>query len=405
MPRVRLLALHSNHELRQGLRRLGVSPGDAARVFEAAFVHRVLVEGLKADDLAGLTGRFEQSGGTAVAGTRGRLLLVGGPASFHAFLEGLREPQHAPLKAQLEAALRHSFAAHRPPLSVGPLTLEWGKRTYLMGIINVTPDSFSGDGLLARFPGQPAERALALARRMAAQGADLVDVGGESSRPGAVPVSEEEELRRVLPVVRALAREAPEIPISVDTYRSRVAEAGLEAGAHLVNDVWAMTKDPRMARVVAGAGAPLVLMHNRSDPRSAAYSERLGGYYSRAGYADLLGEVTAALEERIRAAEEAGIPRERIILDPGLGFGKTPVQSLVLLDRLEELRALGCPILVGPSRKSFIGYVLDLPAEERLEGTAAAVAVAIVRGADLVRIHDVEAMARVARMTDALVRH
>jgi len=271
-----------------------------------------------------------------------------------------------------------------------------------MGIMNLTPDSFSGDGLLAG--GEVLAAAREQGRRFLAAGADLLDIGGESTRPGSQPVASEEELSRVLPAIRALAADFPDALLSIDTYKAAVAEEALKAGARLVNDVWGLRADPDLAGVAARAGAPVVLMHNRSKPANAQVLERLGGRYIGMEYVNLLEDVRRELLESVGIARAAGIPDERILLDPGIGFGKTVEQNLELIDRLGELRAFGYPILIGPSRKSFIGYTLDLPPDQRLEGTAAAVAVAITRGADIVRLHDVEAMARVVRMTDAIVR-
>lgn len=278
----------------------------------------------------------------------------------------------------------------------------WGERTYIMGILNVTPDSFSGDGLLT----QPdaVQAALEQAEEFVRSGADILDVGGESTRPGAKPVPAEVEKERVLPVVRALASTFPDVLISVDTYKASVAEAALEAGAHMVNDVWGLRADPAMADVVSAHRAAVVLMHNRSTPKHASVQPYLGGRYVGVEYNDLLAEVKRELMQSVEIARRAGIPDELIVLDPGIGFGKTVEQNLELVNRLDEVRALGFPVLLGVSRKSFIGYTLNLPPDERLEGTAAAVAVGIVRGADIVRVHDVLFMARVARMTDAIVR-
>jgi dihydropteroate synthase len=231
---------------------------------------------------------------------------------------------------------------------------------------------------------------------------DILDVGGESTRPGAQPVSAEEEVRRVLPVVQALAHEAP--VISVDTSRASVAEAALHAGAHMINDVWGLRADPDLAAVVAAHAVPVILMHNRSSWATAEVKERLGGRYIGAPYQNLLADVRAELLESVALAHAAGIPGEQIILDPGIGFGKTVEQNLELLDRLGEICSLGYPVLLGPSRKSFIGFTLDRPPEQRLEGTAAAVAIGIARGADIVRVHDVPEMMLVARMADAIVR-
>ncbi len=276
-----------------------------------------------------------------------------------------------------------------------------GRRTLVMGILNITPDSFSGDGLAAAE--DPRVAALRQAERFLKAGADILDVGGESTRPGAQPVSAEAERARVVPVIRALTERFPDAVISVDTYKAAVAEAALQAGARLVNDVWGLRADPQMAAVVARGGAPVILMHNRSAPNNAEVRERLGGRYTGVEYADLLGEVKAELMHSVALARQAGIPAAHIILDPGIGFGKTVQQNLELLNRLDEIRALGFPVLLGPSRKSFIGYTLDVPPDQRVEGTAAAVAVGIVRGADIIRVHDVAAMSRVARMTDAIL--
>jgi dihydropteroate synthase len=276
-----------------------------------------------------------------------------------------------------------------------------------MGILNVTPDSFSGDGLITQSPGVMAERvidaALVLARRFVAAGADILDVGGESTRPGSQPLGVDDEMSRVLPVIRRLADEL-DVVISIDTYKARVAEAALQSGAGMVNDVWGLRADPDLAEVVARHGVPVVLMHNRSSWVHAEIKERLGGRYVGMAYEDLIEDIKRELMESVDLAHTAGIRDDSIILDPGIGFGKTVEQNLELVDRLGEIRALGYPVLLGPSRKSFIGYTLDLPPDQRLEGTAAAVAVGIVRGADIVRVHDVEPMARVVRMTDAIVR-
>ncbi|HNU03468.1 MAG TPA: dihydropteroate synthase, partial [Anaerolineae bacterium] len=230
-----------------------------------------------------------------------------------------------------------------------------------------------------------------------------LDVGGESTRPGAQPVSVDEELRRVIPLIRGLVA-AVDVPISIDTSKAAVAAAALAAGASLVNDVWGLRLDPPIAQVAAQHGAPVILMHNRSQRQHVSIDPALGGRYVGAAYSELLGDIAAELQISIDLARGAGIPDAHIILDPGIGFGKTVAQNLELLDRLGELRSLGFPLLVGSSRKSFIGYTLDLPPEQRIEGTAATVAIAIARGADLVRVHDVQAMARVARMADAIVR-
>jgi len=274
--------------------------------------------------------------------------------------------------------------------------LRWGARTYVMGILNVTPDSFSGDGV-----GGDLGAALARAEVAVADGADILDVGGESTRPGAHPVDEAEEARRVLPVIRALA-DRTDVPISIDTSKAGVAERALDAGACMVNDVWGLRRDPRMAHVVARAGAWVVLMHNRLAVPEVG---EIGGYYPRAHYADVLEDVAAELARNVERAWGAGIRPERILVDPGLGFGKTPAQSRELVRRLAELRArLPCPLLVGPSRKSFVGLVTGAPPEERSAETLAAVALCVAGGADVVRVHDVAAAVRACRVADAIVR-
>lgn len=260
--------------------------------------------------------------------------------------------------------------------------LMWGKRTYVMGIINVTPDSFSGDGLGSDIPAIVEQ-----AKRFQEEGVDFLDVGAESTRPGHEPVSADEELRRLIPALEAVAACA-NVPISVDTYKSEVARRALDSGAVIINDIWGLKADPQLAQVAAEAGAPLILMHNQETRQ----------------YQDLLPDIFASLRHSVELACQAGVPQENIILDPGIGFGKTPDHNLEILDRLDEFQALGHPLLVGTSRKSTIGFVLDLPVEERLEGTAATVALSIARGADIVRVHDVKEMVRVCRMSDAIVR-
>ncbi len=280
-----------------------------------------------------------------------------------------------------------------------------------MGILNITPDSFSGDGLLP-LPspagrgagGEGLAAAIQQVRGFLAAGADILDVGGESTRPGSEPLNADEELARILPIIRGLASEFPEALISVDTYKASVAERAFQAGAHILNDVWALRADPDLAGVAAKYKVPVILMHNRSNPASVQVRQQLGSAYIGAQYADLIEDVKRELLESVAIALQAGVQVTHIILDPGLGFGKTREHNLELINRLAEIRALGYPVLLGPSRKSFIGYTLDLPAEQRLEGTAAAVAVGILRGANIIRVHDVLEMVRVARMTDALVR-
>ena len=276
------------------------------------------------------------------------------------------------------------------PLVCGPYTLPVGTRTLVMGILNVTPDSFSGDSL-----GDDVAAALAQARRMHAAGADLLDVGGLSTRPGSEPVSVDEELRRVVPVVERLAAEVP-LPLSVDTYRAAVAEAALRAGAHIINDITGFREDPAVLAVAARHGAAVVAMHIQGRPATMQQHPT---------YTDLLGEVIAYLRESVAQAVAAGVPRERIWVDPGIGFGKTVAHNLELLRRLGELRVLSQPILVGTSRKGFIGLLLGgVPPAERVTGTGATLAVSVCHGADVVRVHDVGPAVQVVRVTDAIMR-
>ncbi len=275
----------------------------------------------------------------------------------------------------------------------GSTEFRWGERTYVMGILNLSPDSFSGDGITSL------AAAVAQAHRFAGQGADILDIGGESTRPGSSPITVDEEIRRVVPVIEQLASEIP-IPLSIDTYKVEVAQRALDAGATMINDQWGLKKDPHLARLAAGRGIPLVLMSNQRDK---------GGYDAGlkrdiACYDDLMTEVISSLKNSVQLALKLGVPQENIIVDPGIGFGKNWQQELEIIRRLGELQELGSPVLIGPSRKSFIGMVLDLPADERLEGTAAAIAIGIARGADMVRVHDVRQMVRVCRVSDAIVR-
>ena len=277
----------------------------------------------------------------------------------------------------------HTNPLSPPNLKVaGGEPLIWGRRTYVMGIINVSPDSFAGDGLDSDIPA-----AVEQALRFQSEGADLIDVGAQSTRPGHTPISVEEEQARLLPALEALAAKVA-LPISVDTYRAPVARPAVEAGASLINDIWGLQADPDIAQVAAHHGVPLILMHNQDGTR----------------YRDLLPDIFASLRRSILLATGAGVEPGNIILDPGIGFGKTPDHNLEILRRLGEFQTLDHPLLVGTSRKSTIGRVLDLPVDQRVEGTAATVALSIAGGADIVRVHDVKEMVRVCRMTDAIVR-
>ena len=275
----------------------------------------------------------------------------------------------------------------------GNIEFHWGERTYVMGIVNASPDSFSGDG------STDIEASVTLGCRFVEEGADILDVGGESTKPGFTDVSVEEEIRRVVPLIERLASRM-KVPISVDTSKYEVARQALAAGATIINDQWGLKTEPGLAELAAKNNAPLILMSNQRD---------IGGYDANAGrdtgnYADVIDKVIASLRQSVKVAQKAGVPNENIIIDPGIGFGKPWQQDIEIIRRLQELKVMGFPILVGTSRKSMIKMVLNLPANQRVEGTAATVAISIANGADIVRVHDVKQMARVCRMTDAIVR-
>ena len=282
--------------------------------------------------------------------------------------------------------------ASLPPTQIGPRLFEWGVRTYVMGILNVTPDSFSGDGLLARVAGQrgmAVRAAVRQARRMVEEGAHILDVGGESTRPGHDPVSEDEEAARVVPVIAAIHAALPDVPVSIDTSKPAVAEAALDAGATLLNDVWGVSTDDAMARLAAARGVPLVVMHNRAEPH----------------YRDFVAELLEDLRLAVDRAVAVGVPRQSLIVDPGFGFGKTPEHNLTVMRELAAVRQLGQPVLLGTSRKSTLGRVLGgLPASERLEGTLSTTAIGIAAGVDMIRVHDVLENVRAALVADAICR-
>ncbi|MDP4093015.1 MAG: dihydropteroate synthase [Bacillota bacterium] len=267
-------------------------------------------------------------------------------------------------------------------LELKGFNLPLGKKTYIMGILNVTPDSFSDGGSYTDIGA-----AVKKAREMITEGADIIDIGGESTRPGHKPVDAQEEIKRVVPVIEILSREIT-CPISVDTMKAAVADKALQAGAHAVNDVWGLQREPEMANIIAKHGAGVIMMHNQDNK----------------DYVDLVGDIIRFLRKSADIAEKAGIPRNRMVVDPGIGFGKTPEHNMEVMRRIREFSSINLPILLGTSRKSFIGYALDLPVEERLEGTAATVVLGISGRVDIIRVHDVKEMARVAKMTDAIVR-
>ncbi|MEX2557479.1 MAG: dihydropteroate synthase [Actinomycetota bacterium] len=383
----RVLAASTVRDIAGALPGLG---GHDVGVLAGSHPSRVLiVDGLAEQEAARASAVITGAGGSVVL-KDGRLVWSADPRVQAAILDRLRqEPALVAFSGAVSHALaRWSEPAHDLALPDGRV-LPLSQRVHLMGIVNVTPDSFSDGG---RF--YEAGDAIDHGLRLADEGADILDVGGESTRPGADPVSADDESGRVVPVVDALAAKTG-LPVSVDTSKAVVAQAALDAGAQMVNDVAAGRFDAALLPLVAEREAPIVLMHMLGEPRTMQKDPR---------YADVVGEIAAFLEERAAAAIDAGVGRERIVVDPGFGFGKTREHNLVLLQRLRELRCLGFPVLAGTSRKSFIGATLgDLPVGERLEGTAATVALAVMGGASLVRVHDVREMARVVRMVEAVL--
>ncbi|HHU50851.1 MAG TPA: dihydropteroate synthase [Firmicutes bacterium] len=392
---IRLLSGLRPADLIKEFERIRVSPEGIEIMKEKGDFILLKVDGLSAQAAAILKQEMLAKGGEAALGKdlaylgskEGAALLMGTKAQYRRLLSILpRQPFGlAQLAKELENIIE-AAATPPPSLTVKGQEFHWGKRTYIMGIINLTPDSFSGDGLLNRR--RLRDVVLAQADRFMAEGADILDVGAESTRPDGQQIPATEELNRLLPVLEVLAKESP-LPISVDTYKAAVAAEALENGADIINDIWGLQGDPEMATVVAKYKAPVIVMHNQES----------------CVYHDLMLEIAKFLYKSIEIAEEAGISKERVIIDPGIGFGKTVEDNLFVIERLHELKALGCPVLLGTSRKSVIGKTLNLPVTERVEGTAATVAAGIMRGADIIRVHDVKEMTRVARMTDAILRH
>lgn len=419
---VRVVRIDSTAEYTQRMLALGVHPRGAAimsakgqfYVFRAEKLGFAAASILKQEMLA-------KGGDAAISGEVYRggehttdTLLCGTVRVLRQVIKTLAI-QPIPSLQQLGEELKQALQFLQPPpsssLSLANLVCNWGQRTYVMGILNATPDSFSGDGLLGAKPTEasPIEHAIQQGLAMAQAGADILDIGGESTRPGAKPVDADTELGRILPIIRGIRAVSP-IPISVDSTKAQVAAAALDAGANMVNDVSGLQGDVQMAPLLAGRNTPVVIMHRRSTSASAVQVGELGGHFTATQTPSpqaldmLIAEIVRELRRYVEQALQAGIAREQIIIDPGIGFGKARTENLYLINHLDELRVLGLPILLGPSRKAFIGYTLGLPVSERIEGTAAAVAVGIVRGVDIIRVHDVPQMVRVARMTDALVR-
>lgn len=315
-------------------------------------------------------------------------LIIGSVAQIGRLCEKLKkQPLGLSVLAEKIRALEAAYEKKDFILRAGKYKIDLGKRAHIMGIVNVTPDSFSDGGMFF-----DREYAVGHALRMESQGADMIDVGGESTRPGAKPVSVKEECRRVIPVIKALAKRL-RVPVSVDTSKSEVARRALDAGAVIINDVTGLKRDRRIAKLAAGYKAAVVLMHMKGTPRTMQKDPR---------YGDLMAEVMAGLRQSIKVATDAGISDDRIVVDPGIGFGKNAGHNLEILKRLPELRSLGYPVMVGPSRKSFIGKITGATESGRAFGTAAAVAIAVANGADIVRVHDVREMRQVVQITEAV---
>jgi len=394
----RIINIDNESQARQELAAIGVdspalkimSPKEVFRTVKLKRVKPIAANILKQEMLA-IGGEAAVSYGTLNQSVKNTDILVAGTKKqFSALSKKLRS--HAfdlPRVAdELEDSLK-LYEATPSPMKIGRKKFVFGKRTYIMGILNVTPDSFSDGGKFV-----DSDKAVAHALRMAKEGADIIDIGGESTRPGAKGVSAKEEIKRVVPVIKKLKKKS-RVAISIDTTKSEVAKEALRAGADMVNDISGLHFDKKLAKVAARHGVPVVLMHIRGRPRTMQ---------KKPGYEDLTQEILDYLEEGIKIAEASGISRKNIIVDPGIGFGKTVKHNLEILLRLKEFRSLGRPILIGTSRKSLIGKTLNLPVEDRLEGTAATVALSIANGADIIRVHDVKEMKRVAKMSDAAVR-
>ena len=398
MIKARILSPYSREDIREEIGKIGADKAGREIMVNKGQFFLIKVYNVPLKGVILIKQEMLSKGGEAAAArevgslTPGRsdLLLMGTLKQFRLLIKKLKlQPfQSKEVAREVEEALgrynRHHYLGDKKEkfLNLGDKSFRLGERTLIMGILNVTPDSFSDGGKFFNL-----NQALEHARNMVKEGIDILDIGGESTRPQAEPISEEEELRRVLPLLEKLRGEL-DLPISIDTYKASVAEKALEMGVDMVNDVWGFKADPEIAEVAARYQVPVCLMHNRKV----------------AQYDDLMTEITSDLRESIDIALKAGVKEENIILDPGIGFGKTLEHNLEAMHHLEELVALGYPLLLGTSRKSMIGKVLDLPAGERLEGTASTIAYGITRGADIVRVHDIKYMKRVVDMTDAMVR-
>ncbi|MDI6689506.1 MAG: dihydropteroate synthase [Actinomycetota bacterium] len=397
MSNARILSIKDIAQIKEEFRKIGVDP-KGIEIMSPKAIHQLV----KLEDMdvraANIIKQEMLSRGGDAAISRGvydlkaeksDIILMGTLKQFKEVCEKLTEQpfELSKIASEIEEVLLN-FRSPYHTLKAGGYVLDLSQRTYIMGVLNVTPDSFSDGGKFCRL-----DKAVEHGLRMVEEGADIIDVGGESTRPGAEPVSLDQELERVIPVIELLASQIDK-PISIDTYKCEVARRALDAGASIVNDISGLRADEAMVKLVAERCTPVVIMHMRGTPRDMQINPQ---------YKCVMGEIISFLRERAQIAIKAGIPKENIIVDPGIGFGKTREHNLEIMRRLPELKSLGYPILIGTSRKSFIGFTLDLPVEERLEGTAATVAYAIAQGANIVRVHDVKDMVRVVRMTDAMI--
>jgi len=389
---IRVVYLNNKEEAKELIRLVGADAGGVAAMAPKAIHRALVVQGVSVKAAHILKQEMLAKGGDAAV-SRGvvtnsvsetDIVLMGTLKQYQLLVHKLKQQPFGLAKLAVELQQVLGFVEGRPKtvLNCRDQELVLGERTLVMGIVNVTPDSFSDGGKFIG-PRQAVEQAL----RLVQDGADIIDIGGESTRPTAAVVEAAEEWERIRPVLESLVKEVP-VPVSVDTYKAEVAQKALDMGAHMINDIWGLKADPAIAGVVAAFGVPVVIMHNQKGTE----------------YRDLVGDVIWSLRESVDIAEQAGVAGDQIIIDPGIGFGKTTEQNLELMRRLRDFASLGKAVLLGTSRKSMIGNTLGLPVGERLEGTAASVALGIAYGVDIVRVHDVKEMVRVARMTDAMVR-
>jgi len=394
----RVLILRNERGVEDELKKIGVSQQALKILAPKAFHYLIKLEGvpsptanlLKQEMLSVMADAAISKEVASFTSKKSDVLLIGTEAQFKKLLPRLnRQSFNLPGISQRLAELLKNLKKDKFVLSFKEKKMDLARKVAVMGILNLTPDSFYNGG---RYTTQ--SRVLKRVEEMVKEGADLIDVGGESTRPGAKEVDLEEEIRRVIPVISKM-RELFEIPVSIDTYKAKVAKEALEAGVDMVNDISGLRFDPRLKEVIARSGAAVVLMHIKGTPRDMQNNPQ---------YESLMGEIISCLSESIRLAQKAGIDLEKIIVDPGIGFGKRIEHNLQILNHLGELRSLGRPILVGASRKSFIGNVLKLPLEERLEGGLAAASFAVMQGAKIIRTHDVKPTRRAVDLTQAIIQ-